>query len=58
MRGETGPGGTYFQPIPYVDFLGSFGLSLSSHNSSKKKVGLGAAGVRGRSPAYIGPSNY
>jgi hypothetical protein len=34
-------GGTYFQPISYLGFLGIFGLSLSSHNSSEKKVGLG-----------------
>jgi len=42
MKGETGGpgGGTYFQPILYVDFLGYLGLSLSSHNSSEKKVRL------------------
>ena len=50
MRGEMiwGPmGGTYFQPIPYVDFWGHLGLSLSSHNSSEKKVLLRFMDSRG-----------
>jgi hypothetical protein len=40
MRGKTPHRGTYFQPICYLDFWGRLDLSLSSHNSSKKKVGL------------------
>ena len=49
MRGETVQGGTYFQPISYLDFLGVFDISLSSHNSSEKKSWPGVCEVgRGR----------
>jgi len=42
MRGKTAQGGgTYFKPISYLGFLGVLAFSLSTHNSSKKKVGLG-----------------
>lgn len=37
MRGKRG--GTYFQPISYLDFFGGFGhFSLITQNSSEKKI--------------------
>ena len=53
-EGENDPGGgTYFQPISYLNFLGPFDFSLSSHNSSEKKSWPEVYEIHGAGGAHL-----